>query len=321
MTTYMKLTEYIELRLENNKTMIYVDGQEFIQCKYLLINVDTTKPRPENQLDSIDELKDYYSNKLEGANEKELITPEVEFFGHCSNLQAWVEHDYNPNLLHSNLSVPLLEKLIHLDIKVFSSLMFHLDDMFSSYENSYSSKFTYQRKMNLIERFDKVVKYAVYTHKLEKYASLSKFWLTCRLLDALKNMFPFTTEHCEMCETWKPRIDSYHNGFIDIRVYEDPFDLDSFQDFHTCPECFDVLSEYNYENCGTCGNLFDNSYDSNVRFVETYEEYMCNYCLSETLLSEGVPHFREFDQAKDLTLSQCENHNWHYLGTIEYNER
>jgi hypothetical protein len=39
------------------------------------------------------------------------ITPEEEFWGHCSNLQAWAEYGYDTRLLHSNLSFPLLKRL------------------------------------------------------------------------------------------------------------------------------------------------------------------------------------------------------------------
>ncbi len=39
------------------------------------------------------------------------MPPEVEFWGHCSNLQAWYEFEYNTKLLHRNLAFPLLKKL------------------------------------------------------------------------------------------------------------------------------------------------------------------------------------------------------------------
>ena len=39
------------------------------------------------------------------------ITPKQEFWGHCSNIQAWVECEYDTRLLHSNLSFPLLKAL------------------------------------------------------------------------------------------------------------------------------------------------------------------------------------------------------------------
>ncbi|MFX1481475.1 MAG: leucine-rich repeat domain-containing protein [Promethearchaeota archaeon] len=42
------------------------------------------------------------------------ITPEQEFWAHCSNLQTWYEYDYNTRLLHSNLAFPLLKELVRL---------------------------------------------------------------------------------------------------------------------------------------------------------------------------------------------------------------
>jgi len=39
------------------------------------------------------------------------IKPEQEFWGHCSNIQSWVEHGYDTRILKSNLSFPLLREL------------------------------------------------------------------------------------------------------------------------------------------------------------------------------------------------------------------
>ena len=39
------------------------------------------------------------------------IDSEVEFWAHCSNLQAWAENNYDTQMLHANLSFPLLKKL------------------------------------------------------------------------------------------------------------------------------------------------------------------------------------------------------------------
>ena len=61
---------------------------------------------------SIDEAEEKLDHYLESNTADEIgLTPEVEFWGHCSNLQAWVEHDYDTRLLHRNLSFPLLKKL------------------------------------------------------------------------------------------------------------------------------------------------------------------------------------------------------------------
>jgi Leucine-rich repeat (LRR) protein len=49
------------------------------------------------------------------VNDKEQknsgISAKTKFFVHCSNLQAWVENKYNSNMLHSNISFPLLREL------------------------------------------------------------------------------------------------------------------------------------------------------------------------------------------------------------------
>ncbi len=42
---------------------------------------------------------------------RSAILPIKEFWGHCSNLQAWAEYGYDTRLLHPNLAFPLLEKL------------------------------------------------------------------------------------------------------------------------------------------------------------------------------------------------------------------
>jgi len=48
---------------------------------------------------------------------KFLIKPREEFWGHCSNLQAWIEFDYHPELLHSSLTIPILKRLALYDKK------------------------------------------------------------------------------------------------------------------------------------------------------------------------------------------------------------
>lgn len=117
-----RVSSLLTLKLKDGKTIIYVKGEEFIQCKYLLI-VNPFK-NFEN-IKSIDDAKETLKTHLE----KEItiselgITPEQEFWGHCSNIQTWVENDYNPDLIHSNLSFPLLKKLWEKgDLKALSVL-------------------------------------------------------------------------------------------------------------------------------------------------------------------------------------------------------
>ena len=108
-----KINKFLKLRLENGKTVIFVDDKEVIQCKYLLLNLTPKDFEKFDEIESIDEAFEIYNNQEDRQNEhlKTILSPEEEFVGHCSNLQTWVENRYDPNLLHSNLSFPLLKKL------------------------------------------------------------------------------------------------------------------------------------------------------------------------------------------------------------------
>lgn len=111
-----KINDYLALRLEREqkeqKTVIYVSGERFQQCKFLLLTIPKEDVGYFDKIDSIDEA----SAKLDRSQERNSsfklkIPAEVEFWGHCSNLQMWAEHYYDTRLLHSNLAFPLLKKL------------------------------------------------------------------------------------------------------------------------------------------------------------------------------------------------------------------
>jgi len=89
------------------KTHIFVDGQKFQQCMYVILN----EIPKEISGESIDEIikNTPIENKI--GESSDVLKPEEAFFGHCSNIQAWVDHDYNPNCLDSRISFPLLKKL------------------------------------------------------------------------------------------------------------------------------------------------------------------------------------------------------------------
>ena len=119
-----EINEFLVLKLEEGKTQIYINGKKFRQCKRLAINIPKQSIPIYDTIDSIDEAADLYQkylyqNKIvEGDNVRVLrdeihdITPEQEFWGHCSNLQAWYEHNYDTRLIHSNLAFPLLKALV-----------------------------------------------------------------------------------------------------------------------------------------------------------------------------------------------------------------
>lgn len=111
-----RVHESIVLKLEENKTVIYVAGEEFRQCNKLIIEIPVNKVTDFDEIQSIDEVVEKQWNEI--LEMKYTIPPEAEFWGHCSNLQAWVENDYDTRLLHSYLSFPLLKKLAALgDLK------------------------------------------------------------------------------------------------------------------------------------------------------------------------------------------------------------
>lgn len=110
-----KINKYITLKLigiKHKETIIYVDDEEFMQCKYLLI-INPHEKRIQKEIRSIDEAKELIRQDLEKQlNPIDLgITPEDEFWGHCSNLQVWVENDYNVSFARSFPSESLTQFL------------------------------------------------------------------------------------------------------------------------------------------------------------------------------------------------------------------
>ena len=107
-----RVNNYLTLKLENNKTFIFVGGERFQQCKYLLIDISIEEVESFEEIKSIDEVSEKLDRSLEKPTREDVkIKPEVEFWGHCSNLQVWYERNYDTSLLHSNLAFPLLKKL------------------------------------------------------------------------------------------------------------------------------------------------------------------------------------------------------------------
>ena len=108
------VNKYFALKLEEGRTVLYVDNKPFTQCKYLLLQIPVERINDLDRVNSIDEAAEKLSHILEPYDDFERvkkIDSETEFWGHCSNLQAWYENDYDTRLLHSNLAFPLLKKL------------------------------------------------------------------------------------------------------------------------------------------------------------------------------------------------------------------
>lgn len=125
-----RINDYISLKLEGGKTNLYVKGELFDQCKFLLIDIPIESDSSFEDIDSIDKAAEQLDKSLEPHIEinKQIrhnyqIPPDVEFWGHCSNLQVWYENCYDTRLLHRNMAFPLLKKLTDvgdpLALKVF----------------------------------------------------------------------------------------------------------------------------------------------------------------------------------------------------------
>jgi hypothetical protein len=103
-----KINKYITLKLIGDKTVIYINEEEFKQCKHLLI-VNLEINDKHIKYNSIDEFSSKNNNRFKPEDLN--ILPDQEFIAHCSNLQAWVEHGYDTRILHSKLAFPLLKRL------------------------------------------------------------------------------------------------------------------------------------------------------------------------------------------------------------------
>jgi hypothetical protein len=78
------LNEFLTVKLEEDETIIYVNGEEFIQCKGVVMNWAPEELKYLFFKSSIDELAD----KSKEEDNYLFIPPETEFLVHCSNLQA-----------------------------------------------------------------------------------------------------------------------------------------------------------------------------------------------------------------------------------------
>ncbi len=107
-----RVNKNITLRLEDGITNIYVGNELFRQCKFLLLVGKGKNMLNNNDLTSIDDAVEKLDTLLEGTKAmSEIISPEVEFWGHCSNIQGWAECDYDSHFLHANMAFPLLKRL------------------------------------------------------------------------------------------------------------------------------------------------------------------------------------------------------------------
>jgi len=222
-----RVNKYILLRLEGKYTVIYVNGKRFIYCKRLIIDIPKNDINDYDEIESIDEASDLYDHYLidnkvyKGENGMVYptpysynIPPEEEFWAHCSNLQGWVENNYDTRILHSNLAFPLLKKLNkagdpmakkvfkeeiakRFSMKYFTTMLFLIEENYLDYLTNEEIENLLENNKDFTEFNDDQVKLEdilfsiVLNLKLEREKSYNSLINECLRLVALEN---YTTD-------------------------------------------------------------------------------------------------------------------------------
>jgi len=112
---FLKINDYISLRLENEETKIFVNNEQFLICKAVLLNTPFVG---NSEITTMDDLFER-SELIEGEDLKKYgIDSETQFWVHCSSFQTWVENNYNSDLLETTLAFPLLKRLTEVGDKM-----------------------------------------------------------------------------------------------------------------------------------------------------------------------------------------------------------
>ncbi len=111
-----QINKHISLKLVKDKTIIYVGDEKFMICKSLILSILREQISDYSGFNSVDDLI-LGQESTEGMESEEFeISPKDKFWGHCSNLEAWIESDYDTSLLDSSLAFPLLKRLTELGV-------------------------------------------------------------------------------------------------------------------------------------------------------------------------------------------------------------
>ncbi len=109
--------EVLTVKLIDGESRIFIDDEELMLCKFVPLAIPAEDLPKFKNIESINDVIDHLDYSLAHADWKELSEKkrkeleDLDFFVNCSNLQAWVEHDYNTRLLDYRLSFPILKEL------------------------------------------------------------------------------------------------------------------------------------------------------------------------------------------------------------------
>ncbi len=106
--------ELFTVNLIDGKSFIFINGERFMTCRFVPIAIPAEDMPKFKQIESINDIIDHLDFTLEREPPERINgedVGELDFFVNCSNLQAWVEHDFDTRLLDYRLSYPLLKAL------------------------------------------------------------------------------------------------------------------------------------------------------------------------------------------------------------------
>ena len=168
------INKYLSVRLEERETRLYICGQPFIICKSLLLNIPTTQIKNFDTIDSIEEAAEKIDNIVEEEMREIKIPPEVEFWGHCSNLQVWYEQGYDTRLIHSNIAFQVLKKLTEVGDPLAKDV--YKGEIIKRYENGTKKTREYLRKAGFLRelRLDERLNLLLDNHNFGALMELSE---------------------------------------------------------------------------------------------------------------------------------------------------
>lgn len=121
-TKEFQVNEFISLKLIFSKSLIFIQDDLFMTCQKVALNILPGKVGMYDDFNNIDDVIDFYKSQTPSGGEIS-ITPEEEFWAHCSNMQAWVENDYNTCILSRYISFPILTELSNRGFQRFQRLL------------------------------------------------------------------------------------------------------------------------------------------------------------------------------------------------------
>jgi len=168
----------------------------------LLLNMSSDNFKYYNVIESMDEAAEKLDRSMEGRGSRtQYLSPETEFWGHCSNLQAWYESNYDTRILHRNLAFPLLKALAEAGDKLAKTVF--KEQLALRLESGYPSVVLFlinQGYLNYLaeEELDTVLEKPKFLINLPKwfkdFTDIPK-WLTKRIKVKLKNL------KCPYCDS------------------------------------------------------------------------------------------------------------------------